>query len=173
MQKESAEAGKGPKTEVEELIITSLRQKPFLLYLFLLGNMMSNERMKRFLSEAQLLNLTTITPDGFPHVTPVWFDFDGKAFLISTTKERKKARNLAKNNKAGFSIAPKDLPYKAVVGYGTVEMTPDPNGVLIKTLCHKYLPAAKADKYYASIMSDAGSRIIVKLTPTWVTSWEG
>ncbi len=135
--------------------------------------MMSDERLKRFLTEAQLLNLTTITPEGFPHVTPVWFDFDGKSFLISTTKERKKARNLAKNNKAGFSIAPKDLPYKAVVGYGTVEMMPDAKGVLIKKLCHKYLPPDKADKYFTSIMSEGGNRIIVKLAPTWVTSWEG
>ncbi|OLS12448.1 MAG: hypothetical protein RBG13Loki_3927 [Promethearchaeota archaeon CR_4] len=132
--------------------------------------MTSNERLKRFLMESQLLKLARITPEGFPHVTPVWFDVEGKDFLISTTKERKKARNLAKNNKAGFSIAPRDLPYKAVVGYGTVEMVPDPNGVLIKKFCHKYLPPDKTDKYYASIMSEGDSRIIIKLTPTWVTS---
>ncbi len=135
--------------------------------------MMSNEQLKRFLTEKHLLNLATFTPDGFPHVTPVWFDVEGNSFLISTTKERKKARNLAKNNHAGFSIAPVDLPYKAVVGYGTVEMAPDPKGVLIKKLCHKYLSPEKADKYIATLMSDVSTRIIVKLTPTWVTNWQG
>lgn len=135
--------------------------------------MMSDARLKKFLTEKHLLNIATITPEGFPHVTPVWFDYDGKSFLISTTNERKKARNLTKNPNAGFSIAPVDLPYKAVVGYGKVEMTPDPKGVLIQKLCRKYLPADKADKYFASLMSEKSHRIIVKLTPTWIRNWEG
>lgn len=134
---------------------------------------MNEERMKAFLSEPNLLDLATVTPEGFPHVTPVWFKWDGKVFWISTTKERKKARNLMKNNRAGFSIAPKDLPYKAVVGYGTVEMEDDPDGKLIKKLCHRYLPADKADTYFERIKQMGGTRVILKLTPRWMTSWEG
>jgi PPOX class probable F420-dependent enzyme len=128
--------------------------------------------LKKFLAEPHLLDLATVTPDGFPHVTPVWFEWDGHIFWISTTKERKKARNLAKNRKAGFSIAPSGLPYKAVVGYGTVEMEDDPEGKLIRKLCHRYLPADKADAYYKTLMQ-MGSRVIIKLKPEWMTSWEG
>lgn len=129
--------------------------------------------MKTFLSEPHLLDLATITPEGFPHVTPVWFDYDGKTFLISTTRERKKARNLMKNNKAGLSIAPAELPYKAVVGYGTVEIEDDPEWKLIRKLCHKYLPPEKADEYFERLKQMGGNRIILHLTPQWMTSWEG
>jgi PPOX class probable F420-dependent enzyme len=135
--------------------------------------MMSNTRLTEFLQETHLLDLATITPEGFPHVTPVWFDYDREHFLISTTKTRKKARNLAQNPNAGFSIAPPELAYKAVVGYGTVQMEDDPDGTLIEKLCYKYLPPDKAGKYFASIQSEGGERIIVTLTPTWMTSWEG
>src|SRR5271157_1303726 len=136
------------------------------------NSMMNSERISEFLQEANLLDLATITPEGFPHVTPVWFNWDGENFLISTVRTRKKVRNLALNPNAGFSIAPTELSYKAVVGYGTVQIEDDPTGALIETLCYNYLPADKAGKYFESINREGG-RVIVTLTPTWMTSWEG
>lgn len=133
---------------------------------------MKPERLEKFLTEPHLLDLATISPDGFPHVAPVWFDYDGAAFLISTTPDRKKARNLKKNSKAGFSIAPPDLPYKAVVGYGTVTFKDDPKGELLKKLARKYLPPEKADKYWEHLMK-SGPRVILVLKPQWMSSWEG
>jgi hypothetical protein len=136
--------------------------------------MMSNERLDAFLQEVHLLDIATITPGGFPHTTPVWYLWDGEHFLISTTRTRKKARNLAKNPNAGFSIAPEELSYKAVVGYGTVEMEPDAGGDLVRQLCFRYLPEDKAEKYFESIMQNEGEgRIKITLTPSWMTSWEG
>lgn len=135
--------------------------------------MIPKDRLEKFLAEANLLDLATITPDGFPHVTPVWFEWDGKHFLISTTKERKKARNLMKNSRAGFSIAPKELPYRAAVGYGTVEIEDDAKGALLQKLARKYLPPEKADKYWEQLMQMGGNRVILKLNPKWMTSWEG
>src|SRR5271157_559084 len=136
--------------------------------------MMSDDRLQEFLQEVHLLDLATITPKGFPHVTPVRYEWNGEHFFISTTSMRRKARNLAKNPNAGFSISPEELSYKAVVGYGTVETEPDPDGVLIERLCRRYLPEDKVQKYYESIMSEGGNaRIKITLTPTWMTSWEG
>jgi PPOX class probable F420-dependent enzyme len=134
---------------------------------------MQAERLSRFLNGAYLLDLATLTPEGFPHVTPVWFEYDGKNFLISTTRERKKARNLMKNKNAGFSIAPRELPYAAVVGFGTIEIGTDPGMELIKRLCYKYLPANKAGKYFESMKNAPGTRITLTLHPTWMRSWEG
>jgi PPOX class probable F420-dependent enzyme len=131
------------------------------------------ESMNQFLKEAHLLSLATITPKGFPHVTPVWFDYDGTNFLISTTRERRKARNLMKNKNAGFTIAPQDLPYAAVVGYGTVDIGPDPGFALIKKLCYKYLPSNKAAKYFETLKTATGTRVKLTLHPTWMTSWQG
>ena len=134
---------------------------------------MKKERLEEFLQEPHLLTLATITPEGFPHITPVWFNWDGENFLISTTKERKKARNLSQNPNAGFSISPPDLPYRAAVGFGTTQIEDDPAGALIEELCHKYLPAEKADAYFQSLMGEGEERIKVTLAPTWMTSWEG
>ncbi|WP_067481859.1 pyridoxamine 5'-phosphate oxidase family protein [Actinomadura hibisca] len=49
-----------------------------------------------FLAENHLCTLTTLRPDGSPHVTPVRFTWDGEAGLarVMTAATRRKAKNL-------------------------------------------------------------------------------
>ena len=134
---------------------------------------MNPEQLRRFLAQPHLMDLATITPEGYPHVTPIWFDYDGEVFLVSTTRERKKARNIGKRPQAGFSIAEHNLPYAAVVGYGDVGVGDDPGGSLLKQLAHKYLPAEKADTYFHELMAAGGSRIVLTIRPRRMLSWTG
>jgi len=46
----------------------------------------------------------TVLPDGQPHATPVWFDFDGTHLRFNTAEGRQKARNVAQNSKVTISI---------------------------------------------------------------------
>ena len=39
-------------------------------------------------------NLATVRADGSPHVTPVWWEFDGTNILVNTARGRVKAKNL-------------------------------------------------------------------------------
>jgi Pyridoxamine 5'-phosphate oxidase len=41
-----------------------------------------------------LANLATVMPDGTPHVTPVWVDYDGTHILINTVRGRRKESKL-------------------------------------------------------------------------------
>ena len=41
--------------------------------------------------------LTTVTADGQPQSTPVWFHWDGSTFLIYSQPDRPKLRNIAAN----------------------------------------------------------------------------
>lgn len=134
---------------------------------------MTDEDIKQFFSTPVLMDIATITPEGYPHVTPVWFEYDGIVFRVSTTRERKKARNLMKNQKVGFSIAGHTLPYEAVVGYGDAIMQDDPEGKLLQKLARKYLPAEKADTYYKKLMESPEHRVIVTIKPRWMSSWKG
>ncbi|MBI2096694.1 MAG: pyridoxamine 5'-phosphate oxidase family protein [Candidatus Sungbacteria bacterium] len=132
---------------------------------------MNEEQLKEFLSQKCLLNIATITSDGYPHVVPVWFDYEGKDFLVSTAKKSKKARNLAKISRVGFSIAEQGLPYDAVVGYGDVAITDDIDGALLLKLAKKYLPPEKVERYWKELMDDNGERVVIRITPRWMKSW--
>ena len=48
--------------------------------------------------------VVTMLPDGQPHATPVWFDFDGSQVRFNTAEGRQKARNVARNSKVTISI---------------------------------------------------------------------
>ncbi|KKL27226.1 hypothetical protein LCGC14_2387280, partial [marine sediment metagenome] len=46
--------------------------------------------IKAFLSQPHVAALATVRPDGRPHVLPVWFDFDGSEFTVSTFRGTQK-----------------------------------------------------------------------------------
>lgn len=137
---------------------------------------MDPKQLAKFLRQANLMIVATVTSGGYPHLTPVWFKFENGVFYFSTTKERQKGKNLARNKKVGFAIAPSELSYKAVVGFGDGEIKDDPEGNLLIELGRKYLPSEKANKYTKGILeAETGKahRIIVKIKPIWLRSWAG
>ncbi len=58
-----------------------------------------------------LAHLATIMPDGTPHVTPVWVDYDGTHILINTVRGRRKERNLRQRPQAGLTIVDPTNPW--------------------------------------------------------------
>src|SRR4051812_44842736 len=52
--------------------------------------MMSQEERDLFLREQRTCRIATVSADGRPHVTPLWFVWDGSAFwLYSITRSRR------------------------------------------------------------------------------------
>jgi hypothetical protein len=41
-----------------------------------------------------LSHVATLMPDGSPHVSPVWVDYDGQYILMNTAKGRRKEKNM-------------------------------------------------------------------------------
>lgn len=58
-----------------------------------------------FLNERHLATLTTLRPDGSPHVVPVGFSYEPEARLVRiiTARSSRKARNLAAGGPAAVS----------------------------------------------------------------------
>ena len=48
--------------------------------------------------------LTTVTADGQPQSTPIWFHWDGSTFLIYSQPDRPKLRNIAGNPKVSLHL---------------------------------------------------------------------
>ncbi len=57
-------------------------------------------------------NLATVMKDGSPHVTPVWFDYDGAYVRINSAKGRVKDRNMRNNPKVALCILDPKNPYR-------------------------------------------------------------
>jgi hypothetical protein len=85
-------------------------------------------------------HLATVMPDGSPHVTPMWFDFDGSHFRFNSARGRVKVRNLAQSSRVAFSILDPDNAYRYVSVRGrVVESTEQGADNHIDVLARKYL----------------------------------
>ena len=58
--------------------------------------------------------------DGSPHVTPVWFDWDGAHIIINTARGRVKDKVLRRKTKVALAIADPTDAYKYMQIRGTV-----------------------------------------------------
>jgi PPOX class probable F420-dependent enzyme len=56
--------------------------------------------------------LALVRSDGTPHVTPIWFDYDGKYFIFNTQRGRVKDNIMHKHPVVAFVIADPQNPYR-------------------------------------------------------------
>lgn len=65
-------------------------------------------------------HLATVEPDGSPHVTPVWVDYDGQYILVNSAAGREKDRNMSERPIVALDILDPDNPYRYLAIQGRV-----------------------------------------------------
>jgi PPOX class probable F420-dependent enzyme len=105
--------------------------------------------------------LATVTPDGAPHLMPVWAVWHTGQLWFSSSNGSRKARNLTAQPRCSLST---DDPLEPVVVQGRAHRVTDP-GQLAAML------AAENAKYgtsYGPDMVDPASNSVFRLRPEWV-----
>jgi PPOX class probable F420-dependent enzyme len=91
--------------------------------------------------------LATLMPDGSPHVSPVWFEYDGKEILVNSAKGRVKDRNVRRDPRVGIDIVDPDNPYRHLSIRGrVVDITERGADEHIDKLAKKYMGLDKYPK---------------------------
>lgn len=65
---------------------------------------LTDAEISAFLDERHTLILTTLRRDGTPHMTTVWYRWDGEAFWISTNRDRVKYRHIERDPRVGVLV---------------------------------------------------------------------
>lgn len=66
---------------------------------------MFTEEEIEFLGKHDLCRVATISPNSYPHIVPVFYDFDGRYIYFGTRLvNSKKIRNIRANDKVGLVI---------------------------------------------------------------------
>jgi PPOX class probable F420-dependent enzyme len=109
-------------------------------------------------------HLATISGDGSPHSTPMWYAWDGRHLLFSTLKARQKYRNVLRDRRVSVSIADPDDAYCYLQIQGLATPEDDVDGELLSALTHRYLGNG------VSAWDGSGAeRAILKVEPRRVT----
>jgi PPOX class probable F420-dependent enzyme len=90
------------------------------------GRGMTPEELDEFLTSGSLFaKIATTMDDGWPVVSPVWYAWDGGAFLVVSKERTSLVRNLRRDPRCGLLIDNYELPYRRVSVQGEVEFLPE------------------------------------------------
>lgn len=92
-----------------------------------------------FLAEPNFMILGTLRIDKTIQMTVVWFTYENGLFLISTTTQRVKYKNIVRNPQVTFVIVDNKNPYKFIQVRGTVIISKEGAYDLIDSLSEKYI----------------------------------
>jgi PPOX class probable F420-dependent enzyme len=115
-------------------------------------------------------HLSTLMPDGTPHVTPVWVDYDGRHVIINSALGRLKDRNIERRRDVAIDIQDPDNPDRYLLVRGpVVEITADGADAQLDRLAQRYL---NRDKYPPGMRFPGEVRCLFKIEPRHVTVWD-
>jgi PPOX class probable F420-dependent enzyme len=121
------------------------------------------ESQARMFSEPYYGIASTVRPDGSPHSTVVWVDYDGESVLFNTAEGRAKPRYIRRNPHVGLTVLDPQNPFRWVAVSGPAEMTERGAAEHINKLSHKY-----NGKDYD--LPPDQQRLIVRIKPEKVTA---
>ena len=84
-------------------------------------------------------NLALSLKDGTPHVTPLWFDYDGKYVILNSARGRVKDRVMSRNSLVAMAISDPENPYRYIqIRCRVVEITEEGAREMLDHLSMKY-----------------------------------
>jgi PPOX class probable F420-dependent enzyme len=114
-----------------------------------------------FFEQATFAHVVTMFPNGLPHASPVWIDYDvdDNRLLVNTERHRQKTRNVERNPAVAVSMLDPDDPYRYLSVSGEVEtVTTDGAREHIETLAQRYM----GTEYPSEIVSE---RVLLRIRP--------
>ena len=131
------------------------------------------DRIDRLLATEPIVWLSTVRPDGTPHLVPIWFSWDGERLFVASKPEARKVRNLRRNPRLMLALGEPDDDFDV----GLVEAEAELPGATTVEL----LPAGHFDKYRdrmaaigldeATYVRDYSQPILIR--PTRFLPWQG
>ena len=115
-------------------------------------------------------HLASLMPDGTPHVTPVWVDYDGEHILVNSAAGRQKDLNMERRRHVAIEIPDPENPNRYLHVRGpVVEITETGADAHLDRLARRYLGT---ETYPAGWRFPGEVRRIYRIAPKRVTTWD-
>lgn len=130
-------------------------------------------RVRRFLEQEPVVWLSTVRPDGAPHLVPIWFWWDGEALLIFSKPNAQKVRNLRARPSVMLALGDADDDFDVGMLEGTAELLDRPTrevipaGHLAKYARQLAAQGLTAEEYAATYSQ------VLRIVPSRALGWHG
>ena len=144
------------------------------------SNAMSAEEIERFLSEPHVACLATNRADGFPHLSPIWFLYEGGVAFFELAQSRIHLANLRRDPRASLMVELDERPahgwraaVRGVVLRGPVELIDDEATVTGygERIDGRYLGSELHDPAFAEA-TEPERYTLARLAPSTCVSWD-
>ena len=122
------------------------------------------EAQSRMFTDPYYGVVATVRPDGSPHQSVVWVDYDGENVVFNTAEGRAKPRHIRANPNVSVTVVDPENPYRWIAVSGPVEMSEERAAEHINKLSHKY----RGRDYD---LPPGQQRLIVRVKPERVTAY--
>ena len=129
------------------------------------------QKVTRWLEEEIIAWLVTVTPDGTPVPTPVWFWWDGETLLVYSQAGKPKLRHIAANPRVAVALQLDEVgDLRAVItGEAAVDESA-PRADELRGYVDKYrAPIARLGSGVAEFADEYS--VAIRITPTRLRAW--
>jgi PPOX class probable F420-dependent enzyme len=132
-----------------------------------------DRRIDRLLRSEPVLWLSSVRPDGRPHLVPIWFSWDGRDILVASKPNAQKIRNLRANPTVMLALGEAEDDFDVGLLEGRAELLDRPSSIV--------LPPGHVAKYTARMAAIGLSQEeflatysqVIRITPTRFLPWHG
>jgi PPOX class probable F420-dependent enzyme len=141
-------------------------------------NALTEDERHAFLAEKWIGRLATNREDGWPHVTPIWYVWEGGRFLLTLGKSRRHLRNIAADPHVTLCVDddprmtdPSRSP-RSVVCFGLATLVEDEQTVRDATrkVLERYLEGASGPEFEELAWFEG--RTVVEIEPVRWLAWD-
>jgi PPOX class probable F420-dependent enzyme len=137
------------------------------------GKGMSAQERDAFLTSGALFaKIATTNEEGWPMVSPVWYEWDGSSFLVIGKERTSYIQNLRRDPRCGVLVENSGLPYKRVSVLGVAEFLPErfdwkpaARDMVLRYIGPEGLSYAEATFDFP--------RVSIRIRPRRITTWDG
>lgn len=130
-------------------------------------------RVRRFLEKEPVVWLSTVRPDGAPHIVPIWFWWDGDAVLVFSKPEAQKVRNMRAHPAVMLGVGDPEDDFDIGLLEGRAELLDRPTA--------EVMPRAHLEKYASRMAEIALSAAeyaatysqVIRIVPNHYLDWHG
>jgi nitroimidazol reductase NimA-like FMN-containing flavoprotein (pyridoxamine 5'-phosphate oxidase superfamily) len=133
---------------------------------------MINQEFVDYLSRPHIARIASVKR-GKPYVTPVWYLYDGKNFLVSTGVNTQQARNIQSNPNVSLVVDSSEgmFAHKCVIVRGRAEATRAGHPEITRKIYARYLGETGLKGQFAQQLLKE-DQYIVKIVPTKIITWD-
>jgi Pyridoxamine 5'-phosphate oxidase len=135
---------------------------------------MTDEERDSFLAETRTCRVASLGGDGAPHVTPLWFAWDGNSLWLTSIVKSQRWTDIGRDNRVSV-IVDGGVEFTELHGVelrGTAEVVGEVPRTGEPVVELETPERIFADKYAGGQMHHDGRHAWLKLTPEKIVSWD-